>query len=227
MSVMSIINTLLPFIKKVDVYDLGCIVLLFSLGIAGKVNGLAATYPVSFSIIGGFILFVGRTRKVSSLDLTHLTRVGNPIEKESPYLKIYRVSELKTGSNSQISLEIILSNSFMWKASFIKYLVNQINFYLVLEYFPDQVTIRSDFESSDSKTNINAIKKISITDHMGKEIIQCPLTVIIKNYNENKKILIRFISEPRNKSKITSTIAYICSRTWFFAGKKELLIKAY
>jgi len=212
---------IIPVLKKLNLSDLGVIFIIFfflcKYNYIDLLSGFASTNNVFF-YFGSVFIVLGTTRTSSSIDLTYNMN-DKSIANESGFLsRILHVHELKMGSKSQFSLEIVLDNK-QWKENLIKHLVKKINFYLILEYHPNQINILlKDFVFSIEKASI----KLLINDHISKENFICPMEVILKNYEDKKKLSIYLKLD--STSKIYSVIASFLSRT-LFSQKKELLIR--
>lgn len=236
-NILNKIKQLVPLINKISLFELGTILfIIFSLcktdnfvplsNIISSYNGLFSN-GVMFSSL---IITLGILRKATVVDLSHNFSQNNK-NIDAIFLHLY---ELKMISSVQIPCEVMVGiKLFKILPDFIiDKLAEKISFFLVFDYFSDQIDLDVSSYGLKADEVINVEKrnkkktKVSINNHLGKP--ECIVSVLIlpKKY-ENKELVINLRLEPVKTNKFFSKIFYtplFILSYLLFPWKKMLII---
>lgn len=201
---------IIPLLKKLNLSDYGAIILFFYLLckfylITPIITIISNDY---FLFIGFFLMVLGEARNSSSLYITY----------DNFPARISHFHELEMGSNTQVSIEITLDNE-SWKASLTKKLVKITNFYLILEYHKDQIEliIPQEYNAYDEPYGM----RILVNKHVDKENFNCPMSILIKKFEDKKKLTVYL--KPKSANKIFNAVIFFIYQVLYPQRKKILI----
>lgn len=235
--ILNKMKQLVPLIGKISLFELGTILfIIFSLCETDNFVPLSKTissYNGFFSDgvkVSSLIIILGILRKITVIDLSHNFSQNNK-NIDAIFLHLY---ELKMISSVQIPCEVIVGiKLFKILPDFIvDKLLEKINFFLVFDYFSDQIDLDVSSYGLKAEEIINIEKrnkkktKIPINNHLGKPECIVSILILPKKY-ENKELVINLRLEPVKTNKIFSKIFHILLFVFsylLFPWKKMLII---
>lgn len=232
-SIFNKAKQLVPLISKMSLFEFGIIIFItFSLcktnnfvplsNVVTSFSGLVS-YGVMFSYL---IITVGVLRKITVIDLSH--NFG-PNSKNVDAIFLH-LCELKMISSVQIPFEVMVGIRLfkILPDLIIDPLLKGINFFLVFDYFSDQIELDVSFYGLKAEEIINVEKrnkkrtKVPINNNIGKPECAVSILILPKKY-ENKELIINLRLEPVKISKFYYTPLLIVSYL-LFPWKKMLII---
>lgn len=234
-SIVNKAKQLVPLFKKMSLLEFGIISSIIFL-LCKTVNFVTLGTIVSshnklfsVAVIFSYILTgLGILRMATAIDLSHNFIQNSNKNVDAKFLHLY---ELKIHSLVQIPFEVVVGIKLfkILPSFFIGPLVKRITFFVVFDYFPDQIDLdayTSGMNVGDIiyESNGNKVRgKVSFNKQIGKPEFILPILIVPKVFEDGKELFIKLILEPTKTSKFHRTLLTAVSYL-LFPLKKVLII---